>query len=247
MLVALKRFRCRVFGKGYRVADLRLGNGFNRSGNIPDLTCGELIRGLELGGEYSNLRDLKFISAVHEANPVACLNYAVHYADIAQSTLVIIVIAVEYQRPERSFGIAHGSREVGNDTGEHLLNVEACLCRYLRCIVRRNADDIVNLTDCVLGVCRRQIDLVNDGKDFEIVINGQVDVCKGLSFDALRGVNDENRAFAGCERTADLVCEVNMPRSVDKVQHISFAVGMGIEHPDRCGFDGDSAFALDVH
>ncbi len=41
-----------------------------------------------------------------------------------------------------------------------------------------------------------QVDLVDDGNDFEAVIDGEIGIGECLGFDALRGVDDEQRAFA---------------------------------------------------
>ena len=49
-----------------------------------------------------------------------------------------------------------------------------------------------------------QIDLVDDGNDFEAVIDGEIGVGQGLGFDALGGIHDQQRAFAGGQRARRL-------------------------------------------
>ena len=44
-----------------------------------------------------------------------------------------------------------------------------------------------------------QVDFVDDGNDFEAVIDGEVGVGQSLRFYALAGIHHEQRAFAGSE------------------------------------------------
>ena len=46
----------------------------------------------------------------------------------------------------------------------------------------------------------RQVDLVDDGDELQVVLDGEVGVGDGLRFDALGGVNHEQGAFAGRQR-----------------------------------------------
>ena len=104
--------------------------------------------------------------------------------------------------------------------------------------------------DHLLGardVGAREVDLVDDGNDFETVIDGEVGVGEGLGFDALGGIHDEQCAFAGGQRAGDLVGEVDVAGSVDEVELVGLAVLRGVHHADGVGFDGDAALALQVH
>jgi len=46
-----------------------------------------------------------------------------------------------------------------------------------------------------------QVDFVEDGDNFQIVFQGQVDIGQGLGFNPLAGVHDEQCSFAGGERS----------------------------------------------
>ena len=54
-----------------------------------------------------------------------------------------------------------------------------------------------------LGVGGGQVDLVDHRHDLMVVLDRLVDVGQRLRFDALRGVDDQQRAFAGGEAAAD--------------------------------------------
>ena len=46
-------------------------------------------------------------------------------------------------------------------------------------------DNFANLTPCFVWLRARQVDLVDDGNDFEVVVGGQVGVGQRLGLDAL--------------------------------------------------------------
>ena len=92
-----------------------------------------------------------------------------------------------------------------------------------------------------------QVDLVDDRDNLEAVIDGKIGVGERLGLDSLRGIDDEERAFAGSEGTRDFVREVDVTGSVDQVELVDLAVMRGVHHADGVGLDGDAAFALQVH
>ena len=75
-----------------------------------------------------------------------------------------------------------------------------------------------------LGLGARQVDLVDDGDELEVRLERQVDVRQRLRLDALRGIDDEQRALARGERARDLVAEVHVAGRVDQVQLVLDAV-----------------------
>ena len=80
-----------------------------------------------------------------------------------------------------------------------------------------------------------------------IGIKRMVDIGKSLSFHALRGIDDQQRPFTGSKRTTDLIGKVDMARSVHQVEDIGFSILRGVIQSDGLRFDGDAAFALDIH
>ena len=71
---------------------------------------------------------------------------------------------------------------------------------------------------------RGQVDLVQHRDHFDALLDRGVAVGDGLRFDALRGIDHEQRALAGRERARDLVGEVDVARGVDEVQLVGLAV-----------------------
>ena len=99
----------------------------------------------------------------------------------------------------------------------------------------------------LVDVGGREVDLVEDGDDGEVLLEGKIDVGHGLRFNSLRGIDDENGAFAGGETAGDFVGEVDVAGSVEEVELVGDSVFGGVGHGNGVGFDGDPFLALKVH
>ena len=118
-------------------------------------------------------------------------------------------------------------------------------------VVRRAAENVGDLRGVPLRVGSRQIDLVQHRDDRQIVLERQIQIGQRLRFDALGGVDQQDGALTGSERTRHLVGEVDMSGRVDQMQDVVLArVGTGARNPGKSHIlrlDGDAALALDVH
>ena len=92
-----------------------------------------------------------------------------------------------------------------------------------------------------------EIDLVDDGNDFETVIDGEIGIGESLGFDSLRGIDDQERAFAGGQGARDFVGKIYVAGRVNQIELIGLAILRGVGHADGVGFDGDAALAFEVH
>ena len=73
------------------------------------------------------------------------------------------------------------------------------------------------------GSADGQVDLVDDRDDLEIVVDGGVGVGQGLRLHALRGVDDQDRAFARGQASRHFVVEVDVAGRVDEVEDCNLA------------------------
>ena len=74
-----------------------------------------------------------------------------------------------------------------------------------------------------------------------------MDVGERLGLDALRRIDDEDRALAGLQAVADLVGEVDMAGRVDEVEAVGQAVPRRVLQADGPRLDRDPLLALEVH
>ena len=109
------------------------------------------------------------------------------------------------------------------------------------------ADDVLDLPLAFVRLRARQIDLVDDRDDLEVVLDREVGVGERLRLDALRGVDQQQRALARGQRPRDLVAEVDVAGRVDQVEDVLLAVRRRVVQADRVRLDGDAALALEVH
>ena len=79
------------------------------------------------------------------------------------------------------------------------------------------------------------------------MLERHVDVRKRLRLDALRRIDDEQRALAGRQAARNLIRKVDMARRVDEVELVLLAVLALVVQTHRLRLDGDAALALDVH
>ena len=74
------------------------------------------------------------------------------------------------------------------------------------------------------GVGRGQVDLVDDRKDFQVLVQGQVDVGKGLRLDPLGGVHHQQRPLAGRQGAGHFVGEIHVAGGIDQIEDVVLAV-----------------------
>ena len=98
-----------------------------------------------------------------------------------------------------------------------------------------------------LRLGRRQVDLVQHGHHLDALLDRRVAVRDGLRLDALRRVDDQQRAFARGERARHLVGEVDVTRRIDQVELVRFAVARPVRQCGGLRLDRDPALALEVH
>ena len=154
---------------------------------------------------------------------------------------------IEDQRLEPVFGRPFGRRDALDDRFQHVGHALTGLGADQDGVGGIQTDRAFDHLFGARNVGALQIDLVDDRNDFEAVIDGQIGIRQSLRFDSLRGVDDEQRAFAGRERARDLVGKIHVAGGVDQVELISLAVVRGIHHAHGVGLDGDAALALQVH
>ena len=71
-------------------------------------------------------------------------------------------------------------------------------------------------------------------------VDGLINVGEGLGLDPLRGIDDEEGAFAGGNRAAHLVREVDVTGCIDEVELVFRAVLRGVAQAYRLRLDGDA-------
>ena len=140
-----------------------------------------------------------------------------------------------------------GGGQPVHDRFQHLVHALAGLGAHRDGVGRVQPHRLFDRLLRAQNVGRGQIDLVDDGNDFEAVIDGQVGVGQRLRLHALAGVHHQQRALARGQRPRNLVAEVHVARRVDQVELVGVAVVRLVHHAHGVGLDGDAALPLQVH
>ena len=138
----------------------------------------------------------------HELLPGAQL--AVDDAHVRDDAAIGVELRVEDQAAQMVAG-ALRRRDARDDRLEDLLDADALLWRCTgshRCASM--IEQLLDLAPHARPVGRRQIDLVDHRDDREVLFERQMVVGQRLRLDALRGVDDQQRALAGRAASATL-------------------------------------------
>ena len=99
-----------------------------------------------------------------------------------------------------------------------------CLALTSSASLRVQPDHLLDLLADALRLGRRQIDLVDDRNDFQVVMQRQVGVGQRLRLHALRRIHHQQRAFAGLQAARNFVGEIDVAGRVDQVELVQSAV-----------------------
>ncbi len=191
-----------AFDRGDGVADLGLGDFLDLRGDEADFAGAEFGQLLDLGGEAAGAVDQMLGAAGHEFDLEALSDHPVDDADEDDDAEVGVVPRIDQHRLERRVAVALGGRDLGDDGLEHFGDADAGLGGGEHRLAGVEADDFLDLGADFFGFGGGEVDLVDHRHDLVVVLDRLVDVGEGLRFDALRGIDDQQRAFAGGEAAA---------------------------------------------
>ena len=186
-------------------------------------------------------------AAGHHADTLALAERAVNHAHEHHHADIVVEPAVDDHRARRAIRVAPWRRHAGDHGLDDVFQPHAGLGAARNGVGGIDADHVLDLRLGVVGVGLRQVHLVQHRDHGDAEVQRGVAVGHRLRFDALRGVDDKQRALAGTERTAHLIRKVDVPRRVNQVELVDLAVARLVLQCGGLRLDGDAAFTLDVH
>ena len=171
----------------------------------------------------------------------------VEYTQVSYNATVGIKIGIENQRLWRLFVSSFWVRNALGNCLKHVIRTNPFLGARQNHLLCRDGKNVLELTFYLGDIRVRQVNLVNDWDDREIVVHRQVNVRHRLGLYSLCGINHQQCTLTGAETAGNFVRKIYVPRSVDQVQFITLTVLGIVIHRDRMGLDGDAAFLLEVH
>ncbi len=244
-LEARQRLRCRVAGQGQGVADRRTVHVLDAGGDPTHFTCTQRRQHLALRGEHADVVDLVVAAGGHHLQLVTGLDLALHHAHQRDHAQVVVEPGVDDQRLQL-VGVARlRRRDAVHDRFQHVLHVQAGLGTDRHGVGGVDADHGLDLGLGALDVGGGQVDLVDHRHHFQALFHGGVAVGHRLRFHALGRIDHQQRAFAGGQRAADFIGEVDVAGGVDEVQMVGLPVLGQIRQRHRLRLDRDATLALD--
>ena len=239
-------FLARIGNRSDRIADLDVGRGFDPGNNISHVAGTHHVARSHLEFQYAHFVGRIFAAGIEQLDTLALAQRAVENPIIGDDASKRIEHRVENQRLQRSLRIALRSRNTLDNGSEHLFDALSGLARSGQNAVGIAPEQVDDLVLHLVDHRSVHVDLIQHRNNLQIVLQRKIQVRNGLSLNPLRSIDHQQRPLARCDRTRYLVREIDVPRSIDQVQHVLLAP-IGILHLDRMALDGDPLLPLQFH
>ena len=246
-LEAGQRLRSGPVSQGDRVAHFGSLDILDARDDEPYFARRKLFSWLRFWRKHTDLFAQMHGTGRHQLDFILRLQAAVHYPHQHHYADIVVEPGIDDQRLERSFGITFGRRDARNNGLENVVHAEATLGRAENRVSGVDADHVLNFLPGVIGICLRQIYLVQHRYHFDAEFGRGIAIGHRLRLDALRGIHHQQRAFTGGERARDFVGKVHMPRRIDQVQVVALAIACRISQRCSLRLDGNAALTLQIH
>ena len=211
--------------------------------------------------QHAYFISLVFAVGVHELYGIPGLYASVHYLEVCDDTAEGVEDAVEDERLQGCVLIAFGVGDTLHHGAEDFGYALTCLAAGTKYLFALASDKFYDFVLHLIGHGIGHVALVDDGDDFQVLLDGHVEVADGLGLNTLRGVHYKQGTFACRYGTRNLVTEVHVSRSVDEVQYIASVFDIiadrqgtdtGIApvvvfHLYGMALDGDATLLFQVH
>ena len=183
----------------------------------------------------------------HDADLGSQSQRTIHDAHQGNDAHVVVEPRIDDERLQRAVGITLWRRDTLHQLFEQFLNAQSRLGAHQRRIVGRDTDNFFDFVNDLGHIGGRQIDLIDDRQHLESLLQGRIAVGHALGFDALSGINHQQRTLAGRQRSRDLVGKIHVSRRIDEIELIDLAGDRFETERHALCLDGDAALALQIH
>ena len=221
---------------------------FNACCNISNHTGSQLITRNKLScAKISYFNNLCRKSGCHHTDLCAFLYASVHNTTEYNNALISVINRIKDQRLQRCIYIPARCRNLCHDLLKHFTDIQTGLRRNPRCILCLKSDHIFDLTDNTIRIRTWQVDLIDDRKDIQVMIQRKIYIRKCLCFDSLCRIYDQYCAVAGSKTSRHLVVKIDMSGSIYQVENVFFPVTCLIYDSYGLWLDRNSTFPLKFH
>ena len=245
-LVTFERFDQIVVGVDNGIADTDFFEGLDIADQVADFAGGEFIDRLAFGDKLAEFEDFVVDTGSVKPDLVPPFDFSRHEPHVGDRSSVVVVVGIEHHGLEVSCWGSRWGRDAFDDGRKEFIDSDASFSGAFDDFRRVDPEDMVHFGGDFIDSGVVEVDFVDDRNDFQVVVHGRIGVGDGLGFDALEGIDQEQGSFAAGQRAGDFVLEVDVAGGIDEVQLVEQAF---VDVPERYGFgfDGDSAFAFEIH
>ena len=200
---------------GNRVAHFHFGGCLYAADDVTHIAAVQGLPRRKVHLEHTYLVSIVFLFRIDEEHLFALSDGAVHDFEISDNSAEGIKHAVENQGLQGCVLIALWRGDALHDGLQDFIDSLAGLAGGpddFFALAPQQFDDFV--LD-FLGHGVGHVAFIEHGDDFQIVLDGHVEVRDGLCLHALCGVHHQQAALAGCDASRHLVGEVHVSRRVD--------------------------------
>ena len=228
------------------VADAHFLRGLDARDDIPHVAGAHLIARRHFELQDAHLVGIVFFPGGDKLHAVALADDPVLDFEISDDSPEGVEHRVEDKALERRLRVARRRRHLLDDGVQDVVDPLARLPARPEDVLAVAAQQLDNLVFHLVGHGARQVDFVQHRDNFQVVVDSHIEIRDGLSLNALRRIDDEQRALAGGNRARHLVREIHVPRRIDQIQRVFFPF-IRILHLDSVALDGDASFAFQIH
>ena len=240
------RFGAGVFYVGYRIAHLHLAGVLDARYDVAHVTRPDFLPGGEFQFQNADFIGVVFVTRVDELHRIARAERPVEDAEVGDDAAEGVEYRIENKRLQGSLLVAFRGGNALHDGFEYFVHP---LARAARC-----GDDFLVAAPQQVGYLvldlfdhgSLHVYLVDDGDDFEVVSESEIEIGDGLCLYPLRGIHDKQRPFARGDGTGYLIGEVHMAGRVDEVEDVFLAAAL-VLHLDGVALYRDALFAFQLH
>ena len=130
---------------------------------------------------------------------------------------------------------------------QNLIHADSRLSTGQNGLIRGDGQNILNLLGHSINVRAWKVDLVDHGNDLQTLRIGQLSIGQSLGFHSLGCVDEKQCPFTSGQTPRNLVGKIDMAWGIYEIEQIVLSIRCQIVHRNRMTFDGNAAFALQVH
>ena len=235
-----------VLHGGDGVAHLDFRCRLDAGDDVAHVAARQRLPGHHVHLQHTYLVGLVLLAGIDELHHVAAPHRAVHDLEVGDDAAEGVEHGVEDEGLQGSLLVALGTGNALHHSPQDVLHAHARLAAGAYDFLALAADEVHDFVLHLVGHRIGHVALVDDGNDFQVVVDGHVEVADGLRLHALRSVHDEQGTLAGSDAAAHLVAEVHVSRRVDEIEDVLLPP-QAVLHLYGVALDGDAALLFQVH